>query len=645
MVFLMETKIDRKRIEKVRRRCGFPNGIDIYAKGTRGGLSLAWKEEFKVTLRSFSKNHIDVMVKEENTDAEWRFTRFYGSPYDSNKNDSWNLLQKLGEDKTHPWLVCGDFNEIIYSFEKSGGIPREERKMEAFREALEECQLENIGYSGVWFTWERGNFAETNLRERLDRGVANEKWKLIFPTGNIHHLPHSMSDHCPLFINTKSERTFVRNPQFKFEAWWTTEKSLEERIKNIMGINYRFQGEIGHCIDTVQSAFVPGRLVSDNVLLAYAMLHTFRKKCMGMKGFMAVKLDMSKAYDRVEWGFIKEVMLKLGFEKKWRLSALMRMALKEGLLKGVKASRSGPAITHLLFTDYCILFGEATRKGASLLKGILKEYGNCSGQCVNSNKSTIFFSSNTAEGNREEVLAILRVRSSTDMEKYLGLPSMDITEKILRIPLAKEPHEDMIAWSGEPSREFTCRLFCCALWTILGERNRGIHERASRSAEETTHFIRNYILELNETEEATTKVQSEVRRWKTPTEQFVKINFDAAYDNNLCRAVVGIVARDGKGSVLLLYSTIQEKVAYTFAAEAIACSIAVQIGVDMQWRKIIIEGDALTSSAHFGYGNLKKKNEFYLIGDVPEFAMNLKEKEVRENQIDSGNEEGDMRLG
>ncbi|KAA3476849.1 reverse transcriptase [Gossypium australe] len=207
----METKIDRKR--------------------RRGGLCLAWKEEIIVTLRSFSKNHIDVMVKENNTNEEWRFTGFYGSPYVNNKNDSWNLLRKLGEDKTHPWLVSGDFNEIMYSFEKGGGIPREERKMEAFQETLEERKLEDIGYSGVWFTWGRGNFAETNIRERLDSGVANKKWKLLFLTGNIHHLSHSMSDHCPLLLNTKSEIIYAGNPYFKFEAWWITKKSLEEEIK------------------------------------------------------------------------------------------------------------------------------------------------------------------------------------------------------------------------------------------------------------------------------------------------------------------------------------------------------------------------------------------------------------------------------
>lgn len=93
-------------------------------------------------------------------------------------------------------------------------------------------------------------------------------------------------------------------------------------------------------------------------------------------------------------------------------------------MKGAKARRKGPEISHLLFADDCILFGEATNKGAKLLKEVLKEYEECSGQCVNFNKSTIFFSSNTSEENRVEVSAILGVSGSTDMEKYLGLSNV-----------------------------------------------------------------------------------------------------------------------------------------------------------------------------------------------------------------------------
>lgn len=56
------------------------------------------------------------------------------------------------------------------------------------------------------------------------------------------------------------------------------------------------------------------------------------------------------------------------------LSALMRLSLQEGKLKGVRASRKGLGISHLLFADDCILFTEATTKGLRVLKGVMKEY-------------------------------------------------------------------------------------------------------------------------------------------------------------------------------------------------------------------------------------------------------------------------------
>ncbi|MBA0800265.1 hypothetical protein Gohar_010709, partial [Gossypium harknessii] len=57
--------------------------------------------------------------------------------------------------------------------------------MELFRNVLTDCSLVDVGFSRRWFTWEEENLPETNIRKRLDRGVANEEWMAMFPEVTI----------------------------------------------------------------------------------------------------------------------------------------------------------------------------------------------------------------------------------------------------------------------------------------------------------------------------------------------------------------------------------------------------------------------------------------------------------------------------
>lgn len=80
--------------------------------------------------------------------------------------------------------------------------------------------------------------------------------------------------------------------------------------------------------------------------------------------------------------------------------------------------------SHLLFADESILFIEASGKGATVIKDILKEYGDCSGQSVNFNKSTIFFNRNTKEEDQLNISRTMDIKISTNTKKYLGLPNI-----------------------------------------------------------------------------------------------------------------------------------------------------------------------------------------------------------------------------
>ena len=106
-----------------------------------------------------------------------------------------------------PWLCVGDFNEILYSHEKEGGAPRPVNMMQNFRDALVDCQLDDMGYKGEIFTWRR-----RRLRERLDKGVRNGAFHALFPNATITNVEHSKSDHLPLVLDSEGDSNDVQRP-------------------------------------------------------------------------------------------------------------------------------------------------------------------------------------------------------------------------------------------------------------------------------------------------------------------------------------------------------------------------------------------------------------------------------------------------
>jgi hypothetical protein len=79
----------------------------------------------------------------------------YVEPSWENKYKTWERLCELHGQIDMRWMVIGDWNEIIYAHEKEGGNPRPMQYMQAFRDALTDCGLEDLGYIGDTFTWRR----------------------------------------------------------------------------------------------------------------------------------------------------------------------------------------------------------------------------------------------------------------------------------------------------------------------------------------------------------------------------------------------------------------------------------------------------------------------------------------------------------
>lgn len=77
-------------------------------------------------------------------------------------------------------------------------------------------------------------------------------------------------------------------------------------------LSNRIKGFLPDLISPFQAAFIPNRHISENVVLTHEVIHSFSKKKGGV-GAMAIKMDMAKAYDKLEWSFIRAVLCNFGF--------------------------------------------------------------------------------------------------------------------------------------------------------------------------------------------------------------------------------------------------------------------------------------------------------------------------------------------
>ncbi|TXG56498.1 hypothetical protein EZV62_017811 [Acer yangbiense] len=208
--------------EADRFRCilGFDGAIQVDSEGKSGGLLLLWKD-WDVRVQSFSKGHIDARVVLDNG-LMWRFSGFYRSPSFPNRAASWELLMRLRRVDNLPWDCGGDFNEILRSKEKQGGIYRQVLGMANFRMTIDDCDLIDVGFTNPKLTWNNRRAGENNIQERLDIFFANEVWLDQFGNVDVKHLGYNNLDHRPIVLNISGASDLYRKLSAcarKLEDW------------------------------------------------------------------------------------------------------------------------------------------------------------------------------------------------------------------------------------------------------------------------------------------------------------------------------------------------------------------------------------------------------------------------------------------
>ena len=232
----METKSKVKRMDKIKNRIGFANGLIVPSRGHSGGVALLWTREVNLDINSYSGSHIDAIFKESEGNFQWRITGFYGHSETHRRYESWRLLAFLHSQFQLPWLCLGDFSEILLVNEKVGGITRPQQQMESFRNVVNFCSFLDLGYVGTNFTWCNMQEGENRIQFRIDRALANTEWIGNFEGARVYHLVDSTSDHCALFFTNSPPQHVSNAKRFHFEALWSKNEECRNIIESSWGM-------------------------------------------------------------------------------------------------------------------------------------------------------------------------------------------------------------------------------------------------------------------------------------------------------------------------------------------------------------------------------------------------------------------------
>ncbi|KAK9688730.1 hypothetical protein RND81_09G007000 [Saponaria officinalis] len=232
IVFVMETMIKNKELERIRNTCGFTSGLCVSSRGRSGGLGFWWRD-IDAQLITYDAHHIMVDILDDSGCPMWRAVGVYGWPEICNKHKTWEMMRRICDSVRTPIILFGDFNEILSIEENEGRAIRRESQMDAFRETMDDCALHDLGYKGNIFTWQSGRGMHSIVRERLDRAVASTSWSLLFPNGSVYHFPIYSSDHSAIVIRGADEqRRNHGRRSFKFEPFWLSDTQCQEVVKS-----------------------------------------------------------------------------------------------------------------------------------------------------------------------------------------------------------------------------------------------------------------------------------------------------------------------------------------------------------------------------------------------------------------------------
>ncbi|XP_071699645.1 uncharacterized protein [Rutidosis leptorrhynchoides] len=261
----------------------------------------------------------------------------------------WNDLEKhkncIG---AFLWVIMGDFNVSLDVEESSAESSRCTLAMREFRDCVDSINIVDINHSGFQFTWNQRPNSNTGILKKIDRVMANDHFISNFTNSYVIFHPYGISDHCPTHdVSSHNMYLVVKKLQMLKKTirklMWHRGDIHKKEIKSAIfsignnkspGLDgytscfFKESWDIVSCnivkavkdlfineslVDVVslnQSAFIPGRRIADNIMLTQEIMRNYHIDRGTLR--CAIKVDIQKAYDTVDWNFLEASLICFG---------------------------------------------------------------------------------------------------------------------------------------------------------------------------------------------------------------------------------------------------------------------------------------------------------------------------------------------
>ncbi|XP_061346756.1 uncharacterized protein LOC133292365 [Gastrolobium bilobum] len=452
IVVLLEPRVSGNKAEKIRKSLGFTNSIIEDSVGFAGGIWFTWKGP-KFSYLEHVYKRLDRAV----TNAQWRMSLdeavVHAIPclYSDHCPLILNLVKESTVWENHPfrlfppWLEHPTFKQVLAQNWK------EEKKTDLnlaeLSPKLREWNSNTFGIihkkkatiirrlAGIQRSMEKGNNLflqklEADLRGELDKTLILEE-QLWFQKAKTVWIRDG--DRNTKFYHTMA---IARRPRNKILA-----------LKNNFGIWIRKEAELRKLLEAPELQLLCNPLSMAEIKNAFFQMGPH--KAPGPDGYpaaffqknwdlLAERIDLAKAYDRLNWSFVNKVLLEAGIPMNLRnpqgdpispylfvlrmdkLSHLIAEAVSNKRWKLMRVGRHGPLISHLMFADDLVLFGVANLDQLEVMMDCLKKFCDMSGQAVSIEKTSIYFSRNACPSTKESITKASGFKAANSLGKYLG---------------------------------------------------------------------------------------------------------------------------------------------------------------------------------------------------------------------------------